>query len=241
MSVDIEIVDDPGRACAAILVGVAAGGGQIVLTGGSTPGTAYGEFVSAVRTVGIDVTGCTMWFGDERCVGPEDERSNYGMARAAMFDRLAPDALPTVHRMKGELGPGRGADEYEEELREAGSPRFDLVLLGIGPDGHCASLFPDQATLSERSRLVVGVEKAGLEPFVPRISMTLPALINAKQVVFLATGESKADAVAAAFGPRAEPTPHVPSSLVAAEAKEVKVLLDRAAALKLGEGVSEAL
>ena len=91
-----------------------------------------------------------------------------------------------------------------------GSPRFDLVLLGIGPDGHCASLFPDQASLSERSRLVVGVEEAGFEPFVPRVSMTLPALTRARQVVFLATGESKAGPVAAAFGPAAKPDPHVP-------------------------------
>lgn len=241
MAVDIEVVDDPGRACAAILVGVAAGGGHIVLTGGSTPRAAYGEFAQAVRAVGVDVTGCTMWFCDERCVPPDDERSNYGMARTAMFEPLGPRSSPEVHRMKGELGPDRGAEEYERELRDAGSPSFDLMLLGLGPDGHCASLFPDQESLSERSRLVVGVQRAGLEPYVPRISMTLPELINAKQVVFLATGESKADAVAAAFGPTASPTPQVPSSLVASEAKEVKVLLDRAAATKLGEGISEAL
>ena len=241
MPVDIEVVDDPGRECAAILVGVAAAGGHIVLTGGSTPRAAYGEFVEAVRTVGIDVTRCTMWFGDERCVDPGDQRSNYGMARAAMFDRLGADSRPAVHRMQGEMGPDRGADEYERELRDAGSPQFDLVLLGMGSDGHCASLFPDQSSLSERSRLVVGVEQAGLEPFVPRISMTLPALTNAKQVVFLATGDSKAAAVAAAFGPAASPTSHVPSSLVAAMAKDVKVLLDGAAAAKLGDGVSGAL
>jgi 6-phosphogluconolactonase len=239
MAVDIEIVDDPARACAAILVGVAAGRGHIVLTGGSEAKVAYGEFVDAVHAVGVDVTGCTMWFGDERCVGPDDELSNYGMARAAMFDPLGPDAVPTVHRMKGELGPDPGAEDYERQLHEAGSPRFDLMLLGLGSDGHCASLFPDQATLSERSRTVVGVHEAGLEPFVPRISMTVPELVNARQIVFLATGERKADAVAAAFGAGVEPTPHVPSTLVAAQAKEVKVLLDPAAAMKLGEGVSE--
>jgi 6-phosphogluconolactonase len=241
MPVEIDVVEDPGRACAAILVGVAAGGGHIVLTGGSTPKAAYAEFAEAVREVGLDVTKCTMWFGDERCVPPDDERSNYGMARGAMFDRLESDSLPVVHRMKGELGPDRGAEEYERQLREAGSPRFDLVLLGMGPDGHFASLFPDQPSLSEHSRLVVGVEQSGLAPYVPRISMTLPALVNAKQVVFLATGESKADAVAAAFGPTAQPTPHVPSSLVPTLAGAVKVLLDRAAAVKLGEGISGAL
>ncbi len=234
MSLEIEVVDDPARACSAMLVGVAAGGGHIVLTGGSTPRAAYGEFVDAVRAVGIDVSGCTMWFGDERCVPPDDELSNYGMAKAAMFDALGDRALPAIHRMKGELGPDAGASDYEGQLREAGSPRFDLVLLGIGPDGHCASLFPDQSSLSERSRAVVGVEKAGLEPFVPRVSMTLPRLVNARQIVFLVTGESKADAVAAAFGPQAKPDPHVPSSLLAPLAREIKVLLDPAAASGLG-------
>jgi 6-phosphogluconolactonase len=116
-----------------------------------------------------------------------------------------------------------------------------MVLLGIGPDGHLASMFPDQEPLSERSRLVVGVEQAGLEPYVPRVTLTFPALLNARQIVFLATGASKAEAVAAAFGPDAKPDPHVPSSLLAAQAKdveEVKVLLDRDAG-KFVESVAE--
>jgi 6-phosphogluconolactonase len=240
MPVEIEVVDDPGRACSAMLVGVAAGGGHIVLTGGSTPRAAYREFVQAVLAVGIDVSDSTMWFGDERCVPPDDERSNYAMAAAAMFDPLRDHGLPEIHRMKGELGPDAGAEDYERQLLDAGSPRFDLMLLGIGPDGHCASLFPDQASLGERSRSVVGVEEAGLEPLVPRVSMTLPRLANAKQIVFLVTGESKADAVAAAFGPQAKPDPHVPSSLLAALAKEIKVLLDPPAAAGLGSGAGGA-
>jgi len=236
MPLEIEVVDDPGRACSAMLVGVAAGGGHIVLTGGSTPRAAYGEFVDAVDAVGIDVSGCTMWFGDERCVPPLDELSNYSMADQAMFSRLGDSRLPTIHRMKGELGPEAGASDYERLLREAGSPRFDLVLLGIGSDGHCASLFPDQASLNERARSVVGVSEAGLEPYVPRVSMTLPRLANARQIVFLATGGSKAEAVAAAFGAEAKPDPHVPSSLLVPLAKEIKVLLDPAAAGRLGSG-----
>ncbi len=242
MTLEIEILDDPARACAAMLVGVAAGGGHIVLTGGSTPRIAYGEFVEAVRTVGIDVSGCVMWFSDERCVPPEDERSNYGMARESLLEPLAEfGGVPTVHRMRGELGPQAGASEYERSLREAGSPRFDLVVLGIGPDGHLASMFPDQESLSERSRPVLGVEQAGLEPYVPRITLTFPALVNARQIVFLATGESKAEAVAKAFGPDAKPDPHVPSSLLPSLAKDVeefKVLLDRDAG-KLVESVAE--
>ena len=233
MTVEIEILDDPARACAAMLIGIAAGGGDIVLTGGSTPRAAYGEFVEAVRTVGIDVSRCTMWFSDERCVPPEDERSNYSMVKASLLDPLGDLPRPTVHRMKGELGPDEGADDYERTLTAAGPPSFDLVLLGIGPDGHLASMFPDQASLSERSRAVVGVQQAGLEPYVPRVTLTFPALVNARQIVFLATGESKAEAVAAAFGPDARPDPHVPSSLLPPQAKEVKVLLDRGAAARL--------
>lgn len=240
MAVEIEVLDDPGRACAAMLVGVAASGGHIVLTGGGTPRAAYGEFVEAVRSVGVDVSGSTMWFGDERCVPPDDERSNYRMAKESLFDPLADLSPPVVHRMKGELGPPAGAEEYERELREAGSPRFDLVLLGIGSDGHCASLFPDQPSLGERSRLVVGVEEAGLEPYVPRVTLTLPALTKARQIVFLATGDSKAKPVAAAFGPDAKPDLHVPSSLVPPLAQEVKVLLDEAAAKYLGPAAGRA-
>jgi 6-phosphogluconolactonase len=230
MALEIEILDDPARACAAMLVGVAAGGGNIVLTGGSTPRAAYREFVEAVRTVGVDVSGCDLWFTDERCVAPEDARSNYGMVRESLLESLGDLPRPNVHRMRGELGHQQAAEEYERELRAAGPPRFDLVLLGIGPDGHLASMFPDQESLSERSRLVVGVPEAGLEPFVPRVTLTFPALVNARQIVFLATGESKAEAVAAAFGPDAKPDPHIPSSLLASHAKDVKdfkVLLDR--------------
>lgn len=234
MAVEIEILDDPARACSAMLVGAAAGGGQIVLTGGSTPRAAYTEFVTAVRSVGIDVSGSVMWFTDERCVPPDDDLSNYGMVRASMLEPLGDQPAPTIHRMRGELGPQDAAEEYERVLRAAGPPEFDLVLLGIGADGHLASLFPDQPSLAERSRWVLGVEQAGMEPYVPRVTLTFPALVNAREIVFLATGESKAEYVAAAFGPEAKPDPHVPTSLLAPMAKHITVLVDRAAAAKLG-------
>lgn len=234
MSVQIEVVEDPARACAAMMLGAAAGRGHIVLSGGSTPRKAYDAFVHAVDAVGVDVSGATMWFGDERCVPPDDERSNYRMVKESLLDPLPERGQPQVYRMKGELGPHEGAEDYQRELQASGPEQFDILLLGIGPDGHCASLFPDQPTLSERSRTVIGVEEAGLEPFVPRVSFTLSAIARGRHVVFLAAGESKAEAVAAAFGPDAAPNPHVPSSLVAPLAEQVTVLLDPAAARQLG-------
>lgn len=233
MSVEIEVVDDPARACAAMMVGAASRGGDVVLTGGTTPRAAYEEFAAAVRAVDLDLGQTTFWFGDERCVPPGDERSNYGMAKRAMLDRLGDLPPPTVHRIRGELGPQAGADDYERELQAAGPPEFELLLLGIGPDGHMASMFPGQPSLQERSRLVIGVEQAGLEPFVPRVTLTLPGLALARQAVFLVSGAEKAGAVAAAFGPDAAPSPHVPSSMLAPLVDEIIVLLDEAAAQQL--------
>jgi 6-phosphogluconolactonase len=226
--VKLEVVGDPALRCAQRMTEIAAAGGQIVLTGGSTPRRAY-ELAAQQRDAW---SGATLWFGDERCVPPDDERSNYRMAREALLDALV-EHPPTVNRMRGELGPEAGADAYEAVLRDAGGPAFDLLLLGLGPDGHIASLFPDQATLSERSRLVVGVEQAGHEPFVPRISLSLSAIASAKQVMLLITGAEKADAVAAAFGTDAVPNPHIPASLLPPLADDVIVLLDEAAAVKL--------
>ncbi|HLH64387.1 MAG TPA: 6-phosphogluconolactonase [Solirubrobacteraceae bacterium] len=234
MSVSIEILADPARSCATLMVGAALRGGQIVLTGGSTPRSAYSHFAQAVRTVDMDLSGTTFWVSDERCVPVDDERCNWRMISESLLDALGPEHRPAAaHRMRGELGPGPGAEDYERELLAAGPPCFDLVLLGIGPDGHCASLFANQPSLSERERLVVGVPQAGHEPLVPRISLTLPAIARAREVVFLATGESKAPAVARAFGAHARPDPATPASLVAAQAASVTVLLDEAAASAL--------
>jgi 6-phosphogluconolactonase len=230
VSVDVEVLEDPARACAALMVGAALGGGHIVLAGGSTPKAAYEDFVDAVRAVGLDVSRTTFWLGDERCVDPDDERANYRMIKESLLDPLG---TPTMMRIKGELGPDVGAEDYERQLRDAGPPEFDLVLLGIGPDGHTASLFPDQESLSVTDRLAVGVPQAGLEPFVPRITLTFPALAAARQLVVLASGESKADAVARSFGPDARPDQHVPCSILAGEADQLTLLADAAAARAL--------
>jgi 6-phosphogluconolactonase len=234
MTVTFEVVTDPARACAALMVSAAMGGGEIVLAGGSTPKAAYGHFVDAVQSLGLDLSRTTCWLGDERCVAPDDERSNYRMIKETLLDPLDEPTRPRMQRIVGELGPDAGADDYERRLRDAGPPVFDLVLLGIGPDGHTASLFPGQATLAERSRLAVGVPEAGLEPFVPRVSLTISALTAAQRIVLLASGKDKADAIAAAFGADARPDPATPASLLAPEADSMTVLIDGAAAAGLG-------
>jgi 6-phosphogluconolactonase len=216
-------VDEAARACAERLAEQARSGGSIVLTGGSTPQRAY-ELAAADEP---DWSRVELWWGDERCVPPDDERSNYGMAKAALLDRLAV-APAAVHRMRGELGREDGAAEYERELTDAGA--FDLVLLGLGPDGHIASLFPNFPTLDVTDRDVVGTE-AGHEPFVDRITLTLRRLGATRELLFLVTGEDKADAVARALA--GEPSHDTPGSLVRADLGPTRAILDRAAAAKL--------
>jgi 6-phosphogluconolactonase len=237
MSLTFEVVEDPARACAALMVGAAIGGGEVVLAGGSTPRAAYVHFVDAVRTVGLSLARTRFWMGDERCVDPDDERSNHRMIKEALIDPLDGITTVDVQRIRGELGPEPAADDYERRLESAGPPSFDLVLLGIGPDGHTASLFPGQRSLTERTRLAVAVPEAGLEPFVPRVTLTIPALTSSQRIVFLASGESKAGAIAEAFGPKADPDAPVPASLLVPDAKQITVLLDRAAATRLGPEV----
>jgi 6-phosphogluconolactonase len=222
------VVDDPAAVAAERIAAAVGGGGHIGLTGGSTPRAAY----ELLASMGADWTRCTLWFSDERCVPPEDELSNYGMVRAALLDHLT-GAPPAVHRMQGELGPHAGADAYEQELRSA-SARFDLLLMGLGPDAHCASLFPDAPALAEQERLVVGVEQAGMEPRVPRVTLTLPAINAAREILFLVTGARKAGAVARSFG--GEPGPAAPASLVAPVDGTLTVLMDAAAAAQLPDG-----
>src|SRR5947209_12743812 len=196
---------------AANLLGEAAErGGHVVITGGSTPKAAY----TRVAEMGVDWSGTEIWFSDERCVGVEHEQSNFKMANEALLEKVTPRA---VHRMQGERGPEDGAAEYDKELAAVFGPdvvpQFDLILLGIGPDAHCASLFPNNPELGIRDRAVAGVEQPGMAPLVPRITLTLPMLNAGKRVVFLVSGDEKAEAVARAFGSNRQ-TPEVPSSLL---------------------------
>ena len=224
---ELRVVEDPAAEVASLLSEAARAGGYVVLTGGSSPRRAYE--LAAERD--DDWSASTVWFGDERCVPPDHPDSNYGMAEDALLSRLS--ARPEVLRMEGELGPDAGAAGYEAEIRArlGDEPPWDLLLLGLGPDGHIASLFPGKPEVAERSRLVVGVPMAGMEPQVPRISLTLPALNSAQATVFLVTGEGKAGVVARAFGP--SPDPEVPSALVRPRSGQLLVILDEAAASQL--------
>jgi 6-phosphogluconolactonase len=229
------VLEDPAAECASRLAAAAAAGSHIVLTGGSTPRVAY------ERLAGMDVdwSGATLWFGDERCVPPDDELSNYRLAKDALLDRIPAEdeGGPAVKRILGERGPHSGADDYERQLRETLGeelPRLDVVLLGLGSDAHVASLFPGQSTLHVQDRLAVGVDEAGLEPHVPRVSLTLPVINNARAVVFLVTGEWKSDAVARSFAD--EPDPEAPGSMVRPHSGELTLLLDAGAARALGGG-----
>lgn len=233
MAAEIHVLDDPAGAAAERLAAAAAAGAQIALAGGATPRAAYEQ----AAALGGDWSRATLWFGDERCVPPGHEHSNYRMAREALLDRL-PGPAPQVERIAGELGPRRGAADYERRLRAAfpsgtGPPALDLVLLGLGPDAHTASLFPGDAALGAREdRLAAGVEAPGMAPLVSRVTLTLSVLNAAREVMFLIAGEDKAGAVARAFaGPLG---PHAPASLVRPAAGGPVVLLDAAAAAALG-------
>ena len=178
-----------------------------------------------------------LWWGDERCVPPDDELSNFGMARSALLARIAGPA-PSVHPMPGELGPHEGAAAYEREMHDcfgAGMPELDLVLLGLGPDGHCASLFPEHSALEETERLVVGVDEPGLEPIVPRVTFTLP-LINAARRGGVPGGGRGQGARRWRGRSRARPRRPRPGQPGEAASGELTVLLDPAAASQLREG-----
>jgi len=223
---DIVVLDDVAGKVAERLVAAASQGGDIALTGGSTPGVAY----ERAAGMGADWSRSVLWFGDDRAVPPDDERSNYLLAKSTLLDRIDPSVAPArVERIEGERGHDEAAALYQERLTtsvEGDVPVLDLVLLGLGPDGHCGSIFPGKPAMEVRDRAAVAVPEAGLEPFVPRVTMTLPVFNAAREVIFMVTGEGKADAAARAFG--AESRPDTPASYV--RPAKMTVLLDPPAA-----------
>jgi 6-phosphogluconolactonase len=222
---DLQIVDDPAVAVGDLLADQARRGGSIVLTGGSGPGDAYR------RAAGLapDWSKVTLWWGDDRCVPPEHEWSNYRLAKETLLDHL--EVQPReVHRIRGELPAPEAADELDQELEGV---ELDFLLLGLGPDAHVGSLFPGSPQLAVEDRRATS-GPAGLEPWVDRVTMTMPEIRSAKRIVFIVSGESKAEAVARAFG--GEISADAPASLVLLAPVRVEVFLDRAAVSKLGSG-----
>jgi 6-phosphogluconolactonase len=216
----LDTAEDAAEAAAQLIAEAAGAGGHIGVSGGSGPRPAY-ERAGILRP---DWSGVELWWIDERCVPPVDGRSNYRTVRESLLDGL-PRAPGEVHRIRGELEPEEAAAEYDRTLEGV---ILGLAVMGIGPDGHTASLFPGSPALDESERRAVAAE-AGMEPFVTRVTMTRPTLAAARTMLFLVTGEGKADAVGRAF--QGEPSPDTPAGLV--RGVETIAILDRAAAAAL--------
>jgi len=202
----------------------------VSLAGGSTPRAAYEILAQQPKEIPWDKV--HIFFGDERCVPPEHPDSNYGMARAALLSRV-PIPSQNVHRMRGELDPAAAGEQYDQELRSffrlrpGELPRFDLIMLGMGDDGHTASLFPGSDALKETLRLAVAnwVEKFHQH----RLTLTFPVLNNAAEVMFLVAGPAKAKVIGEIFGAN-PPRERYPVQRVKPKVGRTLWLLDRAAA-----------
>lgn len=201
---------------------------RIALSGGSTPKALYERLAScASRT---EFARWRVFFGDERCVAPDHPDSNFGMARGVWLSKTAVGA---VYRVSGEArDPAAAATEYEHDLErefKPDAPRFDLVLLGMGADGHTASLFPGTTALQEKSKLVVATHVAKLNSH--RITFTAPLINAARCVMFMVAGADKATAVREVLNGRGE----APARRIAPFDGKLLWLLDRAAAAGLVE------
>src|SRR5215213_11632312 len=198
----------------------------VVFAGGSTPKATY-EALARDYAHRIDWSSVHVFFGDERGVPPDHEDSNYRMAREAFLDHVP---VGSVHRMQGELPPGEAEEAYEQDLRNFFGteelPRFDLILLGIGGDGHTASLFPETSALEVHDRWVVANPVLKLE--TTRITLTVPVINAARAVYFLVAGEGKAEPVAKILEGDPDPREY-PASLIQ-PANGPTWMLDRAAA-----------
>jgi len=206
----LATAEEVAEAAAAEIAEALRGGAQtLVLAGGTTPRRSY----ELLAELDVQWGRVTVLFGDERCVPPDHPDSNYRMVKESLLDRVAP---ATVYRMPAELGPDEGADAYAEVV--ANVAPLDLVLLGVGEDGHVASLFPGHPLL-RASGLTAGIRDSPKPP-PERVTLTLEAIRDAGRVLIIATGAGKADAVALAR--RGE----TPSGMIAG----ARWLIDRAAA-----------
>jgi 6-phosphogluconolactonase len=171
----------------------------VCLPGGSTPERLYALLATEPYCSAVPWNRVHWFWGDDRFVPQNDSRSNAGMARRLLLDRV-PAPPGNIHAMPTSTKDVEGAARlYEVELRrfygaeqlDPGRPLFAMVLIGLGADGHTASLFPGHAELDEKGRWAVGVAEAGLEPFVPRVTLTFPTLASTREMLFLVSGKGK--------------------------------------------------
>jgi 6-phosphogluconolactonase len=215
------------------------GRARIAISGGSTPKAAFGLLGDPAQPWRKQMPWdkLDLWWVDERCVPPDDKDSNYRMTREALLDKV-PLKPEQIHRMEGELNPADASVRYEMELRNGfglkntDRPRFDLVQLGMGPDGHTASLFPHTAALHETSRLVTANHVAQKDSW--RITLTWPVINNAAEVFFLIGGQDKAQILKEVLTGPLE-TERLPSQLIVPAGGILTLLLDKAAAALLPE------
>jgi len=206
----------------------------VAISGGSTPRRLYTLLGDEAYRHQVDWQHVHFFWADERCVPQEDEASNFKTALDTLLSRVAlPDK--NIHRIKGEKAPDKAARDYEEEIRRffGGSERqgFDLIILGMGEDGHTASLFPGSKSLEETVRLAIPVYLG--EPKKDRITLTLPVLNNANQILFIVAGVSKAAVLSEIFGNRGKKI-GLPAGMIRPAHGKITWLIDQEAAGKLG-------
>jgi 6-phosphogluconolactonase len=205
---------------------------MVSLSGGTTPRGIYRHLGDLLAVQSVDLTRVHFIFGDERMVAPDDPESNYGMALHELISRIA-IPLSNVHRIKGEINPEAAALEYEEELKKVFplfAGRCDVMLLGVGEDGHTASLFPRSELLHERLRMVRSEFVPGLEKW--RVTLTLPVINRSRAVMFLESGEQKA-AIVGKILAATQPNEEFPASFVHPDPGSLTWMLDSKAASRL--------
>jgi len=206
---------------------------SVVLAGGSTPKRVYELLAGGDFRPTLDWRKVHFFFGDERCMPPDHPDSNYRMANEAMLRHLDV-SLQLVHRMEGEREPHESARRYEDDLHaffgDATWPEFDLMLLGMGDDGHTASLFPGTRALVEQTAWVAANWVEKLNAF--RLTLTLPVINHAGDIIFIVTGAAKAEILARVLG-AVDDEATLPAQLIRPTAGTLTWFVDRAAATRL--------
>jgi 6-phosphogluconolactonase len=211
----------------------------VAFSGGTTPRDMHRMLAAQPVVAEVPWTHSHIFWVDERCVVAGDPRSNFGTAWQDFLSRI-PVPRENLHPIIGESSPEKGAADYELELlrcfrlEKGAFPAFDLIFLGMGEDGHTASLFPGDGALLEARRPVVAVRRRA--PELHRVTMTLPVLNRAKRIVFMVTGSEKAQTVRAVLSGE---SPLLPAGMVRPSHGELLWLLDRGAASRLEKGIDQ--